>query len=327
MRTAQRKPRRVAAWIAAVVAAGAACSALAAGPAAEPVVTGTAHQALFSVALDGAQGLAVGAGGEVLTSTDGGQHWQPEAKSPTTQALLGVALAGDRAIAVGQAGLIYVRAGSGAWSAAASGTEERLFGVDFNASGVAAAVGAFGKILRSTDGGATWASIAPSWPDGGFTDQGLEPHLYAVDVAADGTITCVGEFGLVLRSGDAGVTWQVLHKGEASLFALDLRADGVGYAVGQGGTILRTVDGGATWLAVPSGSQANLLGVHSSADGRVVVTAMRDLLASDDGVAWHRIEGGDFGSAWYSGVVTTGSGASATALIVGHSGRIVRIGR
>jgi hypothetical protein len=54
---------------------------------------------------------------------------------------------------------------------------------------------------------------------------------------------------------------------------------------------------------------------------------MRDMLASDDGLAWRRVGDGDFGSAWYSGVVTTGSGASAAALVVGHSGRIVKIGR
>jgi len=292
-----------------------------------PVVTGTAHQALFAVALDREQGLAVGAGGEIVTTRDGGRTWQPAEGSPTDKALLGVAVGGERAIAVGQSGLILLRDATGAWKTAASGTEERLFAVDFNGSGVAVAVGAFGKILRSSDGGANWSSVAPAWADGGYTEQGLEPHLYAVDVAADGTVTCAGEFGLVLRSTDGGATWQVLRKGEASLFALDLRDDGVGYAVGQGGTILRTTDGGATWASVPSGSQANLLGVHSAPDGRVVVTAMRDMLASDDGLAWHRVEGADFGSAWYTGVVMTGSGASAAALVVGHSGRIVRIGR
>jgi len=305
----------------------AACATTAGAQAITPLVTGTAHQALFAVALDGGQGLAVGAGGQVLATRDGGQSWKPAGQVPTDKALLGVAVNGERAIAVGQSGLILLRDATGAWKTAASGTEERLFAVDFNSGGIAAAVGAFGKILRSSDGGANWSSVAPAWADGGYTEQGLEPHLYAVDVAADGTITCAGEFGLVLRSTDAGATWRVLHKGEASLFALDLRDDGVGYAVGQGGTILRTTDAGATWANVTSGSEANLLGVHSSPDGRVVVTAMRDMLASDDGQTWRRIAGGDFGSAWYSGVVTTGSGASAAALVVGHSGRIVRIGR
>ena len=323
----QRRSRTpVIALLAGALAVLATSLSFAAGTSVVPVVTGTAHQALFAVAFDGDEGIAVGAGGEILASKDGGQSWQGAAKSPTDKALLGVATLGGRAIAVGQSGLVLVRDAQGVWTAATSGTEERLFGVDFNAAGVAAAVGSFGKILRSADGGVNWVSVAPSWTEG-FTEQGLEPHLYAVKVAADGAITCVGEFGLILRSSDGGQTWIVLHKGEASLFALDLRGDGVGYAVGQGGTVLRTTDGGATWADVPSGSTANLLGVHSAPDGRVLVTAMRDMLASDDGLAWRRIGGGDFGSAWYSGVVTTGSGAAAGALVVGHSGRIVRIGR
>ena len=65
--------------------------------------------------------------------------------------------------------------------------------------------------------------------------------------------------------------------------------------------------------------------VPAGTAGGVVVTAMRDMLASADGLAWRRIESGDFGSAWYSGVSITGAGAGQSVLVVGHSGRIVRI--
>ena len=300
--------------------------AIAAAATIAPVVNGTAHQALFAIAFEDDTGVAVGAGGQILHSADAGKSWRAASSVPTDKALLGVAAGSGRAIAVGQSGVVLVRDAKGAWQPGTSGTEERLFAVDFNADGVAAAVGAFGKIMRSADGGGTWTSVAPSWAEG-YTDQGLEPHLYDVAVAPDGAITCVGEFGLVLRSGDGGQSWSVLHKGDASLFALDMTNTGVGYAVGQGGAILRTTDGGATWNDVPSGSTANLLGVSAAADGRVYVTAMRDMLASDDGLAWRRIEWGDFGSAWYSGVFMTGSGTAQSALVVGHSGRIVRIGR
>ncbi|HET9692757.1 MAG TPA: hypothetical protein VFP48_00100 [Steroidobacteraceae bacterium] len=311
--------RRVAAIFAALACVGAG------GGGIETVVSGTAHQALFAVAFAGEQGLAVGAAGQVLATSDGGRTWQKQLKPVTTRALLGVAMAGDRAIAVGQSGTVLVRGVDGQWSLVASGTEERLLAVDVDPQGVAVAVGGFGKILLSRDGGSSWTSIAPSWMDGGYTDQGLEPHLYAVDLAADGSITCAGEFGLILRSVDAGQSWAVLARGTDSLFSLELRDDGMGYAVGQGGTILRTTDRGATWSEVASTSESNLLGVASSADGRVVVTAMRDMLVSDDGLAWRRVSGGDFALAWYTGVATRGSGASAAALVVGHSGRIVRI--
>jgi photosystem II stability/assembly factor-like uncharacterized protein len=287
-------------------------------------VNGTAHSALFSVAFDGASGIAVGAMGQMMLSQDAGRSWQTVTPAPTDKCLLGVAIGGGRALAVGQSGLIVVRDAKGAWQEVASGTEERLFAVGFNDAGTAAAVGSFGTILLSLDRGATWTSVAPAWAEG-FSDQGMEPHLYDVTVAVDGAITVAGEFGLILRSTDAGATWAVLHKGEASLFALDLRDDGVGYAVGQGGTILRTTDGGALWSDVASGSTANLLGVGSGPEGGVVVTAMRDMLASADGLAWRRIESSDFGSAWYSGVSITGAGAGRSVLVVGHSGRIVRI--
>ena len=322
--------RRRAGWLAialgsSVVGASAGQSPAGTAPIAA-VVNGTAHQALFALAFDGGDGIAVGAGGQMLASQDGGGSWQAVMPALTEQSLLGVAVVSGRAIAVGQAGLIFVRDASGVWRPSTSGTEERLFAVSLNTDGVAVAVGAFGKVLKSVDGGLQWASVAPAWAEG-YTEQGLEPHLYDVKVAPDGVITLVGEFGLILRSSDTGQGWTVLHKGEASLFALDLRLDGVGYAVGQGGVILRTTDGGATWAEVESGSAANLLGVRSSPDGYVVVTAMRDMLASDDGLSWRRIEWGDFGSAWYSGVNVVGADAAENALVVGHSGRIVRIAR
>jgi hypothetical protein len=310
-------------WRVAAIAAALACVG-ATGGGIQTVVAGTAHQALFAVAFAGEQGLAVGAAGQLLATSDGGRTWK-HVKPVTTRALLGVAMAGERAVAVGQGGTVVVRGADGQWSAVASGIEERLLAVDVDAQGIAVAVGGFGKILLSRDGGLSWTSIAPSWMDGGYTEQGLEPHLYAVDLAPDGAITCAGEFGLILRSVDAGQSWAVLARGTDSLFSLELREDGVGYAVGQGGTILRTADRGATWTEVASNSESNLLGVASSADGRVVVSAMRDMLVSDDGLAWRRVSGGDFALAWYAGVATRGSGASAAALVVGHSGRIVRI--
>lgn len=285
-----------------------------------PVVAGTAHQALFSVAFEGDAGVAVGAAGGILGSEDGGKTWKAVAPAPTELSLLGVDIKQSRAIAVGQSGLILTREQAGNWQKAVSGTDNRLFAVSLNSKGLAVAVGAFGTVLKSDDGGHKWKSVAPPWT--AYADQGVEPHIYDVKVAEDGVATIVGEFGLILRSVDSGANWIAVHKGEASLFALDLRADGVGYAVGQNGAIFRTADRGATWAGVDAGSKANLLGVRSSPDGKVVVTAMRDMLASDDGRTWRQVSGGDFGTAWYTGL-HLGSGASA--LVVGHSGRIVRI--
>src|SRR3546814_3581454 len=62
-----------------VLAAALVSSAVgAAEPAAKlsPVMSGTVHQALFSISLDGNTGYATGAAGDILQTGDGGASWK-----------------------------------------------------------------------------------------------------------------------------------------------------------------------------------------------------------------------------------------------------------
>ena len=315
------------AWVSAAWLAGGGPAAAEDGavPRVTPVVEGTAHQALFAVAFDAERGVAVGAAGELLLTGDRGVSWHPSKQNGATGlSLLGVDVRGAHAVAVGQAGLILVSDGNDAWQKAATAAQERLFAVIMNDAGKAVAVGAFGTIILSADFGRTWRSIAP--PDvAQFSDQGAEPHLYAASVGPSGMVTVTGEFGLILRTLDDGGHWSVVHKGEASLFALDLPGAAEGFAVGQSGTILRTGDGGVTWREEPSNTTANLLGVTAAPDGKAIVTAMNSVLVSDDhGSSWRSVAWGDFGSTWYAGAQFVES-APATAILVGHAGRVLRM--
>ncbi|MGH8506034.1 MAG: WD40/YVTN/BNR-like repeat-containing protein [Stenotrophobium sp.] len=284
--------------------------------------SGTAHDALFSIAFNGSNGYAVGTAGELLHSNDAGKDWTL-VKAPTLRALLGVAACAGHTIAVGQEGIIVVSDGNGQWHKVPSGTSNRLFSVSVNPAGYAVAVGAFGTILKSQDGGQTWSSIAPDWTS--YTPDGAQPHLYAVALDDKGGITLAGEFGLILRSSDSGASWKVLHKDEASLFALDIRPDGTGFAVGQSGTVLKTTDGGATWSDIKVDSSANLLGVSTGANGHVVITGMHDMLISDDdGASFRHVDDAGVRAAWYQGIAR--SSPDAPAYATGHSGQIIRIG-
>jgi photosystem II stability/assembly factor-like uncharacterized protein len=304
---------------------GAAMPADAAQAAVATIVAGTAHQALFAVAFAGDHGAAVGAAGQILLTDDGGKTWRPSKQSGVTPlSLLGVDVENTGQIAVGQAGTIYVNDGGDSWTKVDGSTEERLFAVNMNSHGTAVAVGAFGTIILSQDRGHTWRSIAPA-DIAHYSDEGADPHLYAVALDDRGMVTVAGEFGLILRSSDEGRHWSVVHKGEASLFALDLRPGRPGFAVGQSGTILRTTDDGATWSELKCNSTANLLGVSADTNHTVIVTAMDTVLRSDDGGStWSPMEWGDFGSAWYAGVHFVES-QPATAILVGHAGRILRM--
>jgi len=286
----------------------------------KPVVKGTAHQALFSIALDGNTGVAVGAGGQLMESADGGNTWKQTAANVGELSLLGVGISQEHAVAVGQQGQVFVREQGKAWTKATSGTENRLLSVSVNSSGLAVAVGAFGTALKSTDGGHNWQPISPEWIS--IMPQGEEPHLYVSHVDEKGVITIAGEFGLILRSADGGATWKTLNKSDASIFAMQLRADGVGYAVGQAGSILRTQDSGATWKQLPASTPAILLGVTSTANGQVFVTGMHDMLVStDDGASWSHASNPEITTAWYQGITSLDS----KVLAVGHAGQVVSV--
>lgn len=319
------RDRAIRTLLAAAALAASACSIAAGdagGPALETVISGTTHQALFAVAMQGQSGIAVGALGAVLETRDGGRSWSSAPVPSTGLALLGADLRGDRRLVVGQSGLILREEGAGAWERVASGTENRLFSVASNSHGLAFAVGAFGSVLSSSDDGRTWRSVAFDWQ--GYLHDTVEPHLYKVVVEEDGTVTLVGEFELILRSRDGGRKWTLLHKGEASLFDLELREDGSGFAVGQKGTMLRTDDRGLTWSKIDTGSSAVLLGVCAEPDGRIVVTGMREMISSvDDGKTWRKVTSGDAITAWYQGIAP--SPEAGAVYIVGHSGRIVRL--
>lgn len=314
--------QRFKAYLAAGVGLLLACAAAqAATTPVDVVVQGTVHQALFSVDFEGDNGVAVGADGEVQTTADGGKTWK-KTKLSTPLALLDVHMNSARTLAAGQSGTMFLKNTGAAWEKVSSGSEKRLFGVASNVDGLSVAVGEFGALLLSEDGGKTWHALTLDWMQIG-TDGGAEPHLYAVDVATDGAISVVGEFGLVLRSTDRGRTWSVQSKGAASLFAIQILDDGKGFAVGQDGYAIKTADHGLTWTCVDVGSKAILNGVHASPDGRVVITAMREMMISQDGGAsWNAVDNPEVTTVWYVGVGSSGTDFMA----VGQAGRIIRVG-
>lgn len=319
-------PRRVMLRLALAVAWLGACSAGADGathsPAFAALRSGTVHEALYSVALFKAMGVAVGSAGQVLESADAGRTWKEVRPTPTSLALFSVGVQHGHAVAVGQDGIVLLMDGSGKWRKVDAGSTNRLFAVSVTPGGIAVAAGAFGTVLKSLDGGEHWASIAPKWSE--YFPDGEDPHLYAVVADDSGAVTLAGEFGLVLRSQDGGGSWRVVHRGDASLFALELRGDGGGYAVGQDGTVLRTDDHGASWRKLDVPTSAILLGVRSNAAGRVVISGMHELLCSrDGGGSWIRDAAELASSAWYEDVAADAGGNPST--VVGWSGRVARL--
>ena len=101
-------------------------------------------------------------------------------------------------------------------------------------------VGERGHILISTDDGASWMQA----------DVPTRVLLTAVHMHDERTGWAVGHDAVILRTGDGGETWTMVHRApEEELPLLDVwfRDERAGFAVGAYGYFLATEDGGETW--------------------------------------------------------------------------------
>lgn len=212
------------------------------------------------------EGWAVGHGGVVLHSTDGGQHWTRQfdgRKGAQLELDAARASADPRRIGRGE-------------QLVADGPDKPLLAVHFWNPRRGFAIGAYGLIFGTDDGGANWTS----WSDRVDNPKGL--HLNALYVTGS-TLFLAGEQGLLLRSKDDARTFQRLESPyEGSWFAVTGRSNTVVLA-GLRGNVFSSTDDGATWktsrvpmpvtigsaIATPGGfvfaNQAGLL--LTSADG------------------------------------------------------------
>ncbi|MGQ0620656.1 MAG: WD40/YVTN/BNR-like repeat-containing protein [Panacagrimonas sp.] len=302
------------------------------GPIIKTLVQGIPHAAFFGLSFEGNKGVAVGAGGTIFESSDSGQTWKPVQHGLTELALLAVDRRAGRTVAVGQFGLVMVEEAPGKWSKIDTDSKSRMYSVGLSPSGMAVAVGEFGTVRKSADGGKTWGSIAPDWsaladPEAPGTG---EPSLFSVQVSETNEITIAGEFGVMMRSVDAGLSWQVLRPvtpKAATIFAMHLVPQGQGnsFAVGQTGELLVSGDGGTTWAACSSQTKLNFLGVAAASGGQVVITGMRVMMRSlNGGMTWDPVVEGDTTTDWYQAVRAAPD--SGQIMAVGHAGRIIRIG-
>lgn len=321
------------ATFAVVAATGAAVSAAPqSGGLIKTLAQGIPHSAFFGITFDGSNGVAVGLGGSIVSSTDGGATWTPVKQTVSANALLAVDRRGSHTVAVGQKGLVMIEESPGNWVKGDAGTEGRLLSVSVNSSGVAVAGGQFATLIRSTDGGKTWAPFGPDWNQ--YADETApgtnEPTIYSVHVSEGGTVTIAGEFGLIFRLDAGSEQWRVLNPlkaGTPVIFATHISdsAQRNSYAVGQSGQVLISTDNGESWFANPVKTESNFLGVTSAPGGKVVVTGMRVMVTSSDGgITWSPVTEGDVTTDWYQAVRTVPE--TGKVIAVGHSGRIIQIG-
>jgi hypothetical protein len=168
------------------------------------------------------------------------------------------------------------------------------------------------KILRSSDGGASWTDVG--------TAQ-LSPIIWSVAVDSQGTVFAGTDFRGVFRSTDDGSSWIASNLTTQRISCLLLTKQGKAFAGVWDEGIYRSTDGGAMWTLVGA-SGHKVRSIIETPDGVLVAatdtTAQEGRLyrSTNGGEAWTKI-----GLGLSSGVVHSLVSVSAETLFAGTAGQ------
>ncbi|ERV15108.1 YCF48-related protein [Pseudomonas aeruginosa] len=245
-----------------------------------------------------------------------------QAGNATQATMLAAGWAGERVVAVGDHGVVLLSDDQGRqWRQARSvPLSTPLTGVSFVDARHGWAVGHWGAILSTADGGESWQVQHLSSEE--------DRPLFAVHFFDARQGVAVGLWSLVLTTEDGGKTWteQPLQAPpgakRADLNLMGLFADNHGtlYATAEHGQVLRSDDQGKNWRYLDTGYEGTLWSGAVLADGRLLLGGQRGTLlqGSADGKAFRRVPTQGKGS------VTSIAVAGARVLAVGLDGLKVR---
>lgn len=207
--------------------------------------------------------------------------------------LLGVARAGQRIVAVGERGTVALSddAGKTFRHARSVPIQATLTAVHFADDRHGWAVGHWGIILATADGGETWTVQR--------ADTAHDQPLFSVHFRDAHNGLAVGLWSLMLRTTDGGATWQPVsvppraqeRKTDRNLFSVFADDKGVFYVTSEAGVVLASSDGGQTLRYLDTGYSGSLWCGLALPGGGLLVGGLRGtLLRSDDGGAtWQTI--------------------------------------
>lgn len=248
---------------------------------------------------------AVGHDAVALRSSDGGTTWERMLDGRTVLRLLRESAKGSELLEAEIEQTMGQAATADVWPAP-------LLDIRFAADGLTGfAVGGFGLILQTIDGGRTWRS----WQDKADNEQRY--HLYAL-TGNDDAFFVAGEQGLVMRfDADSQRFKRVMTPYNGSFFGIDQFGSKL-VAFGLRGNAFVSEDAGLAWRKIETGVDANLVGAVTHGDMVFLVSQKGDVLSVDFGAARASIYDQLLGAEVY-GATKTGSHRLALARLSGAS--------
>jgi len=144
------------------------------------------------------------------------------------------------------------------------------------------AVGALGRIIKTTDAGADWNMQVSNT---GF-------NLNAVWFTSTSEGWAVGSSGTVLHTADGGTTWgTVTSNASENLLDVWFATPDTGWVVGAAGVVLRTFDHGASWQRkTPTTFDLQSVSFSGTRDGWAVGSGGVILGTHDRGLTWFIVQ-------------------------------------
>lgn len=191
--------------------------------------------------LDEKVGWAVGHSGIILKTTDGGEHWSKQLDGQQILKQLSEVRVSDDQV------LQRIERQK------KDGPDRPFLSVHFSDLNNGLAVGAYGLVFSTSDGGAHWE------PKLDFIPNPEERHLYVIHERPD-AMYVAGEQGRLWRHAVGQQKFEML-KTPFQNTVFDLLSSGPGgalIALGLGGKVYRSADQGRTWQNIDLPSKASL---------------------------------------------------------------------
>jgi photosystem II stability/assembly factor-like uncharacterized protein len=272
------------------------------------IVPLAAHSLLLDIKSVGDRFVAVGERGHVVYSDDQGASWQQASVVPTRATLTTLAVVGNRLWAAGHDSVILTSGDAGdTWTRQYFDPERQqpIMDMWFSDEDTGIAIGAYGLMLLTEDGGQNWDDWAVNDED--------DAHLNNFVELEDGTLLIAGEAGFSYRSKDAGETWESIEVPyPGSMFGAALAGDGCVLFFGLRGHIQQSCDQGDSWIEFDTGSENTLAGAIAHDEGVLMV--------GNSGILVQYANGGGFS------VSTHSSGVDFSAATYLGSGRFLLAG-
>ncbi|MCW2923423.1 MAG: hypothetical protein JWM98_827 [Thermoleophilia bacterium] len=208
--------------------------------------------------------IATSTVGGIYRTTNTGTSWPAEASGTVVPLRDATMVDATNAFAVGDNGVVRKRttAGGSTWLAATSVGTSPLRAVSAVSTSVLFVGGIDGVAARSPDGGATWATVSGCT---GISDIVATNATTAYATHYGGSISTISWSGSALTCTPITANVDI---GE-DLRSIDVGPGGVLWAAGVRGTLMRSSNAGATWQRIRPASAMDFDGVATPADGSV----------------------------------------------------------